>query len=59
MFRDSMLGKNEDPEVWINSLEDLQCSAIDINSNETIKCNKWIYDKSQMKSTIIIKERYF
>jgi hypothetical protein len=24
MFRESKLGKNEDPEIWINNLEDLQ-----------------------------------
>jgi hypothetical protein len=23
MFRESKLGKNEDPEIWINYLEDL------------------------------------
>jgi gag-polypeptide of LTR copia-type len=24
MFRESRLGKNEDPEIWINNLEDLR-----------------------------------
>jgi hypothetical protein len=24
MFRESKLGRNEDPEIWINNLEDLQ-----------------------------------
>ena len=33
--------------------EDKQCLALDIFTNQTVKCNKWIYDKSQLTSTII------
>ena len=33
--------------------DDKKCSALNIITNETIKCTKWIYDKSQLTSTII------
>ncbi len=33
--------------------EDKQCLAVDVFTNQTVKCNKWIYDKSQLTSTII------
>jgi len=32
---------------------DPECSALNSFNNETIKCTKWIYDKSQLTSTII------
>jgi hypothetical protein len=35
MFRDSRLGRNEDPEVWINSLEDLQIKLEAMGSSMT------------------------
>ena len=35
MFRDSRLGKNEDPDVWINSLEDLRVKLEVMGSSMT------------------------
>ena len=35
IFRDSRLGKNEDPEVWINTLEDLQVKLEVMGSSMT------------------------
>ena len=35
------------------SLSDSKCSAVDLFTNETIKCTKWKYDNSQLLSTII------
>ena len=32
---------------------DKKCSAFNVSSNETVKCTKWRYDGSQMRSTII------
>lgn len=34
-------------------LSDKKCSAFNVSSNETVKCSKWRYDGSQMRSTII------
>jgi gag-polypeptide of LTR copia-type/Zinc knuckle len=36
MFRESMLGKNEDPEIWINNLEDLPIKFETMGSNMTV-----------------------
>jgi len=41
------------PSNMTLNMNDKGCSAIDMYTNETMKCNKWIYDESQMKSTII------
>lgn len=53
-------GFTPEHECDINSMvnvtrhaNDSQCYATDINTNETVKCTKWIYDSSQMISTII------
>jgi gag-polypeptide of LTR copia-type len=35
MFRESRLGKNEDPELWINNLEDLRIKLQTMGSNMT------------------------
>ncbi len=35
MFRESKLGSNEDPEIWINNLEDLQVKLEVMGSNMT------------------------
>jgi gag-polypeptide of LTR copia-type len=35
MFRESRLGKNEDPELWINNLEDLRIKLETMGSNMT------------------------
>jgi gag-polypeptide of LTR copia-type len=35
MFRESKLGKNEDPEIWINNLEDLLVKLEVMSSNMT------------------------
>ena len=32
---------------------DTECSAIDLYTNKTVKCTKWLYNESQMRSTII------
>ena len=32
---------------------DKKCSAFNVSSNESVKCTKWRYDASQMRSTII------
>jgi MFS family permease len=45
------------PNATINE-NDKECSALDINTNQTIKCTKWIYDDSQMKSTIITEYNF-
>jgi gag-polypeptide of LTR copia-type len=35
MFRESRLGKNEDPVMWINNLEDLRIKLETMGSNMT------------------------
>jgi hypothetical protein len=35
MFRESRLGKNEDPEIWINNLEDLHIKLETMGLNMT------------------------
>jgi MFS family permease len=40
------------PNMTLNA-NDKECSAIDVYTNESMKCSKWIYDESQMRSTII------
>ena len=45
------------PNATLNE-NDKECSALDIYTNQTIKCTKWIYDDSQMKSTIITEYNF-
>lgn len=47
-------------ECDINSMQnvtrnliDPKCSAISLRTKEAIKCTKWIYDRSQLRSTIV------
>jgi hypothetical protein len=35
MFRESRLGKNEDPEIWINNLEGLHIKLETVGSSMT------------------------
>lgn len=34
------------------------CWAVNIHTNETVECNHWTYDESQMKSTIITDHNF-
>jgi len=40
-------------ENFTHHPDDKQCLALNSLTNQTVKCNKWIYDKSQLTSTII------
>ncbi len=37
---------------------DPQCYALDLYNNQSVKCEHWSYDKSQMKSTIITDHNF-
>lgn len=40
------------------NFNDTKCLAVDTNTNETVKCTHWLYDTSQMISTIVTEYNF-